>query len=101
MVSAGNNCALLFIAIKQAREQFAAGEIDAAALRQVEDVAIRDVVARQRDHLQAIFALSGDHIADGDIFNLAQRCRINFASGEPSRLVALRFFLRPGWCGSL
>lgn len=37
-------------AIKQAREQFAAGEIDAAALRQVEDDAIRDVVAKQREN---------------------------------------------------
>ncbi|MDQ1212076.1 cobalamin-independent methionine synthase II family protein [Pantoea anthophila] len=37
-------------AIKQAREQFAAGEIDAAALRQVEDAAIRDVVAKQREN---------------------------------------------------
>ncbi|MFH8133642.1 cobalamin-independent methionine synthase II family protein [Pantoea osteomyelitidis] len=35
-------------AIKQAREQFAAGEIDAAALRLVEDEAIRDVVNKQR-----------------------------------------------------
>jgi len=37
-------------AIKQAREQFAAGEIDAAALRQIEDEAIRDVVAKQREN---------------------------------------------------
>ncbi|ADU68227.1 cobalamin-independent methionine synthase II family protein [Pantoea sp. At-9b] len=35
-------------AIKQAREQFAKGEIDAAALRQVEDEAIRHVVEQQR-----------------------------------------------------
>lgn len=35
-------------AIKKAREQFAAGEIDAAALRLVEDEAIRDVVNKQR-----------------------------------------------------
>lgn len=35
-------------AIKQAREQFAAGEIDATALRLVEDEAIRDVVNKQR-----------------------------------------------------
>ncbi|WP_437612996.1 cobalamin-independent methionine synthase II family protein [Erwinia sp. V71] len=34
--------------IKQAREQFAAGEIDAAALRRVEDEAIRHVVEHQR-----------------------------------------------------
>lgn len=35
--------------IKQARKQFEAGEIDAAALRRVEDDAIRQVVARQRE----------------------------------------------------
>lgn len=35
-------------AIKKAREQFAAGQIDAAALRLVEDEAIRDVVNKQR-----------------------------------------------------
>ncbi|MEI2603768.1 cobalamin-independent methionine synthase II family protein [Erwinia aphidicola] len=35
-------------AIKQARKQFEAGEIDAAALRSVEDEAIRQVVAQQR-----------------------------------------------------
>lgn len=35
-------------AIKQAREQLAAGKIDAAALRQVEDEAIRDLVKKQR-----------------------------------------------------
>ena len=34
--------------IKQAREQFAAGQIDAAALRKVEDEAIREVVESQR-----------------------------------------------------
>ncbi len=34
--------------IKQAREQFAAGQIDAAALRRVEDEAIREVVESQR-----------------------------------------------------
>ncbi|MCP1437920.1 5-methyltetrahydropteroyltriglutamate--homocysteine methyltransferase [Erwinia persicina] len=34
--------------IKQAREQFQAGEIDAAALRQIEDKAIREVVEHQR-----------------------------------------------------
>lgn len=34
--------------IKQAREQFAAGQIDAAALRSVEDEAIREVVESQR-----------------------------------------------------
>lgn len=34
--------------IKQAREQFAAGQIDAAALRKVEDEAIREVVEQQR-----------------------------------------------------
>jgi len=34
--------------IKRAREQFQAGEIDAAALRRIEDEAIRDVVAHQR-----------------------------------------------------
>lgn len=37
-------------AIKQAREQFAAGEIDAVELRRVEDEAIRDVVAKQREN---------------------------------------------------
>ncbi|MDL4913513.1 MAG: cobalamin-independent methionine synthase II family protein [Enterobacterales bacterium endosymbiont of Blomia tropicalis] len=37
-------------AIKQAREQFAAGEIDATELRRVEDEAIRDVVAKQREN---------------------------------------------------
>ncbi|MCZ4059124.1 cobalamin-independent methionine synthase II family protein [Pantoea sp. LMR881] len=37
-------------AIKHAREQFAAGEIDAAELRRVEDDAIRDVVAKQREN---------------------------------------------------
>lgn len=36
------------VAIKQARDQFAKGEIDAAALRQVEDDAIRHVVEQQR-----------------------------------------------------
>ncbi|MBD8106346.1 cobalamin-independent methionine synthase II family protein [Erwinia persicina] len=35
--------------IKQARKQFETGEIDAAALRRVEDDAIRQVVARQRE----------------------------------------------------
>lgn len=35
-------------AIKRAREQFAAGEIDAAALRRVEDEEIRHVVEQQR-----------------------------------------------------
>lgn len=35
-------------AIKQARKQFEAGEINAAALRSVEDEAIRQVVAQQR-----------------------------------------------------
>ncbi|WP_075180438.1 cobalamin-independent methionine synthase II family protein [Pantoea sp. 1.19] len=35
-------------AIKQARARFQAGEIDAAALRAVEDRAIRDLVAKQR-----------------------------------------------------
>ncbi|CAO97591.1 Putative methionine synthase [Erwinia tasmaniensis Et1/99] len=35
-------------AIKQAREQFAAGNIDAAELRSIEDEAIRNVVASQR-----------------------------------------------------
>ena len=35
-------------AIKQAREQFTAGEIDATALRRIEDEAIRDVVTHQR-----------------------------------------------------
>jgi 5-methyltetrahydropteroyltriglutamate--homocysteine methyltransferase len=35
-------------AIKRAREQFAAGEIDAAALRRVEDEEIRHVVGQQR-----------------------------------------------------
>lgn len=35
-------------AIKQARKQFEAGEIDAAALRSVEDESIRQVVAQQR-----------------------------------------------------
>ncbi|WP_130834199.1 cobalamin-independent methionine synthase II family protein [[Erwinia] mediterraneensis] len=35
-------------AIKQARQQFAAGEIDAAALRLVEDKAIRELVSQQR-----------------------------------------------------
>ncbi|MFS2222418.1 cobalamin-independent methionine synthase II family protein [Pantoea sp. B65] len=35
-------------AIKQAREQFAAGKIDATALRQIEDEAIRHVVSQQR-----------------------------------------------------
>jgi len=35
-------------AIKQAREQFQAGEIDAVALRRIEDEAIRDVVTHQR-----------------------------------------------------
>lgn len=35
-------------AIKQAREQFAAGAIDATALRRIEDEAIRDVVTHQR-----------------------------------------------------
>ncbi len=34
--------------IRQAREQFAAGQIDAAALRKVEDEAIREVVESQR-----------------------------------------------------
>lgn len=36
--------------IKRARKQFEAGEIDAAALRQVEDDAIRKVVAQQREN---------------------------------------------------
>lgn len=35
-------------AIKQAREQFQKGEIDAVALRRIEDEAIRDVVTHQR-----------------------------------------------------
>lgn len=35
-------------AIKQAREQFQSGEIDAVALRRIEDEAIRDVVTHQR-----------------------------------------------------
>ncbi|MDW8845865.1 cobalamin-independent methionine synthase II family protein [Erwinia sp. MMLR14_017] len=35
-------------AIKQAREQFQAGEIDAVALKRIEDEAIRDVVTHQR-----------------------------------------------------
>lgn len=35
-------------AIKQAREQFAAGKIDASALRQIEDEQILDVVNKQR-----------------------------------------------------
>ncbi|MCX8957717.1 5-methyltetrahydropteroyltriglutamate--homocysteine S-methyltransferase [Erwinia psidii] len=35
-------------AIKQAREQFQRGEIDALTLRRIEDEAIRDVVAQQR-----------------------------------------------------
>ena len=35
--------------IKRAREQFAAGKIDARQLRSVEDAAIRDVVAHQCD----------------------------------------------------
>lgn len=36
--------------IKRARKQFEAGDIDAAALRQVEDDAIRKVVAHQREN---------------------------------------------------
>lgn len=36
--------------IKQARKQFEAGEIDATALRAVEDEAIRNVVAHQREN---------------------------------------------------
>lgn len=36
------------VAIKQAREQFQKGEIDAVALRRIEDEAIRDVVTHQR-----------------------------------------------------
>ena len=36
-------------ALKQARQQFQAGEIDAAQLRQVEDDEIRHVVAKQRE----------------------------------------------------
>ncbi|WP_034946979.1 cobalamin-independent methionine synthase II family protein [Erwinia oleae] len=35
-------------AVKQARERFQAGALDATALRRVEDEAIRDVVAKQR-----------------------------------------------------
>jgi 5-methyltetrahydropteroyltriglutamate--homocysteine methyltransferase len=37
-------------AIKQARKQYEAGEIDAATLRTVEDEAIRQVVAQQREN---------------------------------------------------
>ncbi len=64
----------------QAREDRAAGRIDAAALRQVEDEAIREVVSRQRDvglstatdgefrraswHMDFIYALGGTRQAD-------------------------------------
>lgn len=66
-----------------ARAQYAAGEIDAETLRTVEDDAIRDVVAMQRDaglrtatdgefrraswHMDFIYQLDGVHKADGEI----------------------------------
>jgi 5-methyltetrahydropteroyltriglutamate--homocysteine methyltransferase len=64
----------------RAREQFAAGTIDAEALRAVEDDAIREVIARQQDlglqsatdgefrraswHMDFIYALGGTRQAD-------------------------------------
>ena len=35
-------------ALKQAREQFARGELDQAGLTEVEDAAIKDLVAKKR-----------------------------------------------------
>jgi 5-methyltetrahydropteroyltriglutamate--homocysteine methyltransferase len=70
-------------ALLAARAQHAAGEIDDAALRAVEDDAIRDVVAMQHDvglrtatdgefrraswHMDFIYQLDGVHKADGEI----------------------------------
>lgn len=67
----------------RARERFAAGELDAAGLRQVEDEAIRDLVRLQADvglkvatdgefrrtswHMDFIYQLGGINRADGEI----------------------------------
>ncbi|WP_205857286.1 5-methyltetrahydropteroyltriglutamate--homocysteine S-methyltransferase, partial [Phytoactinopolyspora endophytica] len=67
----------------KARQRHAAGEIDDDALREVEDGAVRDVVAMQRDvglntatdgefrraswHMDFIYELDGVHRADGEI----------------------------------
>ncbi|HSI94143.1 MAG TPA: 5-methyltetrahydropteroyltriglutamate--homocysteine S-methyltransferase, partial [Jiangellaceae bacterium] len=70
-------------ALLTARAQHAAGEIDDDALRAIEDEAIRDVVAMQRDvglrtatdgefrraswHMDFIYQLDGIHKAEGEI----------------------------------
>lgn len=67
----------------QARERHAAGDIDDATLRQIEDEAIREVVRRQHDvgiqtatdgefrraswHMDFIYQLGGVHRSDGQI----------------------------------
>jgi 5-methyltetrahydropteroyltriglutamate--homocysteine methyltransferase len=69
--------------LRKARDQHAAGEIDGDTLRAVEDDAIRDVVAMQRDaglrtatdgefrraswHMDFIYQLDGVHRAEGEI----------------------------------
>lgn len=75
----------------QAREDRAAGRIDAAALRAVEDEAIRDVVAKQRDvglhsatdgefrrsswHMDFIYALGGTRQAE-------ERMKVTFHNAQ-------------------
>ncbi len=70
-------------ALLEAREKFAAGEIDADQLRAVEDEAIRDVIALQRDaglqsatdgefrraswHMDFIYSLDGISRAEDDL----------------------------------
>ena len=106
----------------EAREQFARGEIDAAALRVVEDDAIRDVVRKQEEvglrsatdgelrraswHMDFIYALDGIsqeaghiavrfHNADGDIEFTPAALHVNSTLGVSETIFGDHFaFLR-------